>query len=98
MQCASFSRILRVQSAAQCKEGPTFSNKCQPPVLQKHTFSVIDRQCYLALEVRFVAMACPLCACDKYRKSPFSSVYQEIEFRYVRCGRCASLYCSAMPD
>jgi 2-polyprenyl-3-methyl-5-hydroxy-6-metoxy-1,4-benzoquinol methylase len=43
-------------------------------------------------------MACPLCACDKYRESAFSSVYQEIEFRYVQCLHCASLYCSPMPD
>jgi SAM-dependent methyltransferase len=43
------------------------------------------------------AMACPLCACDKHRKSAFSAFYQEIEFRYVECVRCGSLYCTPMP-
>lgn len=43
-------------------------------------------------------MACPLCACDQYRKSLFSSFYQGIEFRYVQCLHCASLYCSSMPQ
>jgi SAM-dependent methyltransferase len=43
-------------------------------------------------------MACPLCACDEYRKSVFSCVYQEIAFRYIECVRCESLYCSPMPE
>jgi len=43
-------------------------------------------------------MACPMCACGEYRKSPFSCVYQEIEFRYVGCVRCKSLYCDPMPE
>ena len=43
-------------------------------------------------------MACPLCACDKYCKSAFSSVYQKIEFRYVECAHCESLYCTPMPE
>lgn len=43
-------------------------------------------------------MACPLCACDNIRKSAFSCVYQEVEFRYVKCVRCGSLYCSPMPE
>src|SRR5437667_12772163 len=43
-------------------------------------------------------MACPLCACDKHRKSAFSCVYREIEFRYVECVGCESLYCNPMPD
>jgi SAM-dependent methyltransferase len=43
-------------------------------------------------------MACPLCACDKYRKSAFSTVYQEIQFRYVECVGCGSLYCDPMPE
>jgi SAM-dependent methyltransferase len=43
-------------------------------------------------------MACPLCASDKYQKSAFSCVYHEIEFRYVECVRCESLYCNPMPD
>jgi len=43
-------------------------------------------------------MACPLCACDKVRKSAFGCVYQEVEFQYVKCVRCGSLYCSPMPE
>lgn len=43
-------------------------------------------------------MACPLCACDKYCKSAFSCVYQEVEFRYVKCLGCGSLYCRPMPE
>ncbi len=42
-------------------------------------------------------MACPLCASNEYRKSAFGCVYQEIEFRYVECVRCGSLYCNPMP-
>src|SRR5215469_9910867 len=98
MQYAPFLWILRAQSAALPREALVFSNTCQLAALPKHTSGVINRQCYLALEDRFIAMACPLCACDEYRKSAFSSIYEEIEFRYVRCLRCASLYCSAMPD
>ena len=48
--------------------------------------------------IGFIAMACPLCACDTIRKSPFSCLYQEVEFRYVKCVRCGSLYCSPMPE
>ncbi len=36
-------------------------------------------------------MMCPLCACDEYRKSTFSCVYQEVAFRYIECVRCESL-------
>lgn len=43
-------------------------------------------------------MACPLCASDKYRKSAFSCIYQEIEYRYVECLACESLYCNPMPE
>jgi SAM-dependent methyltransferase len=43
-------------------------------------------------------MACPLCASDKYRKSAFSCVYQEVEFHYVACAGCKSLYCNPMPE
>src|ERR1700726_4029272 len=43
-------------------------------------------------------MACPLCACDEHRESVFSCTYQEIEFRYVECELCKSLYCNPMPD
>lgn len=43
-------------------------------------------------------MACPLCASDKYRKSAFSCVYREIEFRYVEYLGCESLYCNPVPE
>ena len=43
-------------------------------------------------------MACPLCGCVSYRQSVFSCIYQEIEFKYVECLRCESLYCSPMPE
>jgi SAM-dependent methyltransferase len=43
-------------------------------------------------------MACPLCASDKYRKSAFSCIFRESEFRYVECAGCESLYCNPMPE
>lgn len=43
-------------------------------------------------------MACPLCACDRSRKSAFSTVYREFEFRYIECVRCESVYCRPMPN
>ncbi len=42
-------------------------------------------------------MACPLCACERYRKSAFNCAYRGIEFRYVECVGCESLYCKPMP-
>jgi 2-polyprenyl-3-methyl-5-hydroxy-6-metoxy-1,4-benzoquinol methylase len=43
-------------------------------------------------------MACPLCTSDKHRKSSFSCVYQDVEFQYVECVHCESLYCNPMPE
>lgn len=51
------------------------------------------------LGARQVEAACPLCDCERARRSWLgSTAYHGREFEYVQCLGCGSLYCTPMPD